>query len=298
VLAALVLTVFGLSTILSLDIISFLVAISTLLVIQVPQQPKSTEPLTLRNLWSDSFFGFRYIFARPNLLAIQILFLFGNFFSNIALTLQNPMILARSGNDQNILALVQAAFGVGSIVGGLILATRGGFKRLVDGLVAGWALSSLGIMLFAASASSGGWMLFAYLFGAFFPLPNSSNQALWQSVVPPEFQGRVFSARRLIAWIVSPLGIALAGPLADQVFEPGMQPGGSLSPIFGGIFGTGPGAGMAVLIALVSLLIVVGFLLMYQLPVIRHAQERLQSPRVAESAVADTAPVPSGSVST
>jgi MFS transporter, DHA3 family, macrolide efflux protein len=293
VLAALLLTLFGLSTILSLDIISFLVAIGTLLIVQVPPPPKPDQPLTLRNLWSDSLFGFRYIFARPSLLAMQLLFLFGNFLSNIAFTLQNPMILSRSGNDQTTLALVQAAFGVGSIVGGVILATRGGFKRLVDGVVAGWVLSNLGIFLYAVSAGLPGWMFFSYLFGGFFPLPNSSNQALWQSVVPPEFQGRVFSARRLIAWVVSPLGIALAGPLADQVFEPGMQPGGGLSTIFGGIFGTGPGAGMALLIALVSLLSIVGMLLMYRLPVLRQAQERLQSTRVQDDAVPDAAPAPS-----
>ncbi|MEO0519829.1 MAG: hypothetical protein AAF171_21290 [Cyanobacteria bacterium P01_A01_bin.116] len=54
--------------------------------------------------------------------------------------------------------------------------------------------------------------------------------------------------------MATPVGAAIAGPLADHVFEPAMQPDGSLAQWLGGIFGTGLGAGMAVQIALFSLL--------------------------------------------
>ena len=39
----------------------------------------------------------------------------------------------------------------------------------------------------------------------------------------------------------------MAGPLADSLFEPSMKLGGGLSPIFGWLIGTGPGAGMALM---------------------------------------------------
>ncbi|HLV37758.1 MAG TPA: MFS transporter, partial [Spirillospora sp.] len=35
--------------------------------------------------------------------------------------------------------------------------------------------------------------------------------------------------------------------LADQLLEPAMQPGGALAGVFGGLVGTGSGAGMAVI---------------------------------------------------
>ena len=38
---------------------------------------------------------------------------------------------------------------------------------------------------------------------------------------------------------------AVAGPLADHVFEPAMMPGGALESTFGPLIGTGTGTGMA-----------------------------------------------------
>jgi DHA3 family macrolide efflux protein-like MFS transporter len=80
------------------------------------------------------------------------------------------------------------------------------------------------------------------------PLINTSNQAIWQSKVAPDVQGRVFSARRLIAWFTNPISPIIAGTLADFVLEPAMKSQTGLAHIFGGVFGTGPGAGMGLLL--------------------------------------------------
>lgn len=59
----------------------------------------------------------------------------------------------------------------------------------------------------------------------------------------------------------SPIGYAIAGPLADRFFEPAMQPRGALAGFFEPIFGTGLGAGMALQIsifALCGMLIAIG----------------------------------------
>jgi hypothetical protein len=77
----------------------------------------------------------------------------------------------------------------------------------------------------------------------------TSNQALWQAKVSPDLQGRVFAVRRLIAMGVNPLASLVAGPLADRILEPAMRSGGSLAPLLGPLFGTGPGSGMGVLFA-------------------------------------------------
>ena len=86
------------------------------------------------------------------------------------------------------------------------------------------------------------------------PIVNGSNQAIWQSKVPPDLQGRVFSIRRLIAWFVNPASMLIAGPLADFVMEPAMQANGSLAGVFGPLVGTGPGAGMALIFIFTGLL--------------------------------------------
>jgi hypothetical protein len=87
----------------------------------------------------------------------------------------------------------------------------------------------------------------------FAPWINASNQAIWQAKVAPDVQGRVFSIRRVIAWLVNPLATLIAGPLADKVMEPAMQAGGSLAPTFSWLVGSGPGAGMALVLVFVGL---------------------------------------------
>jgi hypothetical protein len=47
---------------------------------------------------------------------------------------------------------------------------------------------------------------------------------------------------------MSTLIMAVAGPVADKVFEPALREGGALVPLFGKLVGVGPGAGMALMI--------------------------------------------------
>jgi hypothetical protein len=119
------------------------------------------------------------------------------------------------------------------------------------------------------------------LFG---PLINGSNQALWQSKVPPDLQGRVFSARRLIAWFTQPIAPLIGGVLADRILEPAMQVSTSpLAQVFGGLFGTGPGAGMGLLLASTGLITAFMAAIAYFIPVIRNAETVLPDYKPAEA---------------
>ncbi len=107
------------------------------------------------------------------------------------------------------------------------------------------------------------------------PMVNASNQSIWQSKVPQDVQGRVFSIRRLIAWVSTPLATLVVGPLADKVMEPAMQSGGPLAQVFGNFFGVGPGAGMAMLVVFSGLaMTLVGFG-SYLVPVVRDVEVRM-----------------------
>jgi len=75
-----------------------------------------------------------------------------------------------------------------------------------------------------------------------------------ESKVPPDVQGRVFAARSLLTQAAEPFSMVLAGLLVDRLLEPAISPGGSLAGAFGGLVGVGPGAGMALLIALCGVL--------------------------------------------
>ncbi len=266
----------GLTGILSIDVATFLSAILILLFVHIPQPPRTAEGAQAQgNVFREAVFGFRYIFARPSLLGLQLIFFFGNLCSGIAYTVVVPMVLLRTGNDSVSLGLVQSAGAIGGVVGGVTMSAWGGFKRKVHGVLAGWAVSSF----FFALMGLGTWLPFwigAMAFSTIFvPLINGSNQAIWQSKVAPDVQGRVFSARTLIAWMTNPISPLIAGTLTDYILEPAMRAPSGLSSLFGWLVPPGPGAGAGLLIVFGSLGGILAGLAGYFIRPILHAEDIL-----------------------
>ena len=140
----------------------------------------------------------------------------------------------------------------------------------------GWSSAGLlGLVVLGLGQSLPVWIAGTLLFGIPGAVINGSNQAIWQSKVAPDVQGRVFATRRLIAWLVTPMSQLVAGPLADQVMEPAMAVNGSLSPIFGGIVGTGPGAGIGLMFVVTGIFATFTGLSGYLFPAIRDVETLL-----------------------
>ena len=73
-LAAVLLTVIGVAGILTIDLLTFLVAIGALILVNIPQPTITEEGRRSRgSLWKESFYGFRYILDRPSLLGLLLI---------------------------------------------------------------------------------------------------------------------------------------------------------------------------------------------------------------------------------
>jgi DHA3 family macrolide efflux protein-like MFS transporter len=275
-LAGALLPVLGFTGILSIDVVTFVLAIVVLFFVHIPQPARTVEGEQAQgNILQEAWFGFQYIFARPSLLGLQLVFFFGNLCLGIAFTVLAPMILLRTGNDSVSLGLVQSAGAIGGIVGGVLMSAWGGFKRRVHGVLAGWIVSSFFFALVGVGTWIPLWVAMTALSSFFGPLINGSNQAIWQSKVAPDVQGRVFSARRLIAWFTNPISPLIAGLLGDYVLEPAMRAPSGLTSLFGSFIPPGPGAGMGLLIFLSSLGGILAGLIGYFAHSIRHAEDIL-----------------------
>ncbi len=115
-----------------------------------------------------------------------------------------------------------------------------------------------------------------------FPLNGSSDDGIWLAKIPPNIQGRVFAARSLLLQLFSAFGLLIAGPLADNVFTPAQAKGGR--GIFGGIFGTGAGAGIAMLYVICVVCMFLVGLIGFYIPQLRNV-ERIVPDHDAEYAV-------------
>jgi DHA3 family macrolide efflux protein-like MFS transporter len=273
VIAALLIISIGLPGIILLDTASFVIAILTLAVVVIPQ-PFKTElsEKAKGSLFQEALYGFRYIFGIPSLLGLQLTFFFGNLLSSFGGILFTPMVLARTANSAGVLATVQTVAGIGGVLGGVLLSIWGGPKRRIVGVISGWFLCFVGMLALGLAQGVIAWAVAIFFMDFFSPLINSSNQAIWQAKIPPEIQGKVFSARSLIAQVAGPFSMLIAGPLADWVFEPAMRTGGALTGALGPLFGVGSGSGMSLMIALMGLLGMVVAFTCYQVPVIRKVE--------------------------
>jgi len=265
----------GINGIMFIDIATFLFAVSMLLVVRIPQPAESTEGKKAKgNMWCESAFGFRFLLKRKPLLYLLMSYAVLNLVLTFAFSIQAPMILARTGTNELLLGTVQMFLGLGGVAGGAVLSIWGGPKKRIRGVF----LSVIGSMLLGPTLLGIGNSLPLWAAGAFFVVffaqfASGTSSVVWQTKVPLDVQGRVFAYRGMIASIASPIGMMLAGTLADYVFEPMMQVGGWGVDLFGRLVGTGPGAGMGLMMVLAGAVGVILGLTGFIVPSIRNLEK-------------------------
>ncbi len=260
-LAGYLYTVIGFLGIWLIDIFTFVIAISSLLFVSIPQPLPTTKNESEVNVWQDLGLGWRYIATHKSLLALLVLNLLFWLPHDIGDSLYAPMILSRTNNNTLMLGSLASAAGFGGVTGAIIVSTWGGFRRKIKGILFGMIGAGISKIVFGLGRTPWVWIPAQFCSSFNFPLNGSSDSAIWLAKVPPNVQGRVFAARSLLLQIASAVGYLIAGPLADQVFTPALQSEGVLVGILGGLFGTGTGAGIALLYVICALsMLLVGWL--------------------------------------
>ena len=273
VLAGVFLQVIGLTRVLLINVALYAFAVLTLCVVRIARPEQSSRADSTRSFWSEASHVWRYVTGQRELLALLILFAITNFTTGVVQVLLPPLIL--SFTTPEALGTIMSAGGVGIVAGSVLLSVWGGPRRkmravfiasFVRGVVLFLAVLQLNPVLIGTAA-------FIFLFCD--PVIFTSSQTIWQTKVPVEVQGRAFAMRRLVAWSTLPLAYVVAGPLADRVFEPWMAAQGPLARAVGGVFGAGPGRGIAVLFIVLGVLTVLAVVAGFLYPPLRDLENRL-----------------------
>ncbi|HEU0291990.1 MAG TPA: MFS transporter [Anaerolineales bacterium] len=274
VIAGVLFVAIGLSGILIIDFVTFLFAVGTLLVIRIPQPKLSEQEQKKASVWSDAKFGWDYLKARPGLFGLLWYYAMVNFLLNWSGVLTGPMILSRF--PASTLGTIQMFVGLGMLSGGILSSVWAGPKRRITAVIGFIALALVGMMV--AGLRPGPVFAGAGLFWMmiFIPLASASSQAVFQSKVAPQVQGRVFSIRSMISRSVMPVSYLLAGPLADRLFGPLMEANGAWASTFlGTLLGTGAGRGIGFMIVTSALAGIAVSILAYANPHIRNIEDEL-----------------------
>lgn len=277
-LGGVLLVTVGLHWVILIDFVTFLIGVGTLLAVRIPQPPPEDPEdedgeTPARTLLADFRYGWRYLRARGGLLGLLALFAVVNFSIGMLNALLPPLVL--SFTDPTVLGTVLSFAGVGMVVGTVAMSVWAGPERRMSGIF--WAILLQGAICFLGAFRPNVWLIgsAAFFFLLVSPVVTSCSQAIWQSKVPPALQGRVFALRRMVAMSAMPVAFAIAGPLADRVFEPAMARGGVLAPTVGRLLGTGEGRGVALLFMLLGVLILTSLAIAVSSRRLRKVEEEL-----------------------
>ena len=242
-LGALLLELIPLHAIMGLDVVTAAFAVGPLLFIAIPQPRREAAPVAagapspVMTLLRDVGSGLAYIWQWTGLFIVLLMATVLNMTINPGFSLMPILVNKHFLAGALELGWLNSAWGLGVVAGGLTMSVWGGFKRKVDTSIFGLFGMGVGVILVGIAPQHGFWLAWAGMLLAGFmnPMVNAPFMAILQSAVAPEIQGRVFTAVGSLAGLASPLGMAIAGPVADWA---GVQVwflvGGIISLLMGG----------------------------------------------------------------
>ncbi|MHB8806431.1 MAG: MFS transporter [Anaerolineaceae bacterium] len=240
-LAALLLEISPIYNLLFIDILTALLAVAPLLFVNIPKPVETSDGKfsSASELLNDVKSGFRYLWNWKGMLLLTLTATLLNFLINPGFTLAPLLVTQHFSGGAIQLSLVESAFGIGVIAGGIILSTWGGFKKRILTSLTGIIGMGIGILLIAIAPASQFKLALAGMLitGVTNPIANGSLTAIIQSNVKPEMQGRVFTTLNSMASAMSPISMIIAAPVAEIVGIQGWFYIGGIGCIIMGLLG-------------------------------------------------------------
>jgi DHA3 family macrolide efflux protein-like MFS transporter len=221
-LGALLLGLLPMQNVLLIDIGTAALAVGILLFTSIPQPAQHLDEsgrVRKTTFWQDLQEGFTYIVRWPGLMAIILLAVSINFLL-APMNSFMPLMVTRIFNGGALqLGWSDSLFGVGVIIGGIILTAWGGFKKRIITTLVG--IMGIGVaVIVAGSAPSSLYPMFLagfFILGFTEVITNGPLIAILQSNVDPEKQGRVMTLMTSGASAMSPISLLVAAPIADRL---------------------------------------------------------------------------------
>jgi len=211
------LTMASIELIFFIDVFTAAVGVLTLLFfLRVPPHAKALEKQKV-SYYTDLRDGFHYI---KNHAYVRKFFIFcGLFFILVSpVAFLTPLQVARSfGDDVWRLTMIEITFSAGMIIGGIIMASWGGFRNKIHTMVLACLIMGAGTVALGIIPMFWLYNVVMAAVGLAMPMMNTPSTVLLQQKVEEEFLGRVFGVLSMISSSMMPLGMLIFGPLSDYI---------------------------------------------------------------------------------
>ncbi len=232
-LGALAIEALPMQSVLAIDVLTAIPAVVSLLFIAIPQPKRALAPemaaetavvtaVGKPSFWADMREGMRFVLNWRGLVLLAVIGILINMLGRAAATLMPLLVFQHFQGGPLELGWIQSSVGIGSLLGGILLGVWGGFRRRVMTQMVGMALDGLAVIVLGLTPHNGFWLAVVIVFvvGLLETIAIGVGGALFQAIVPPEMQGRVFGLLISFTQALSPLGLLVAGPTAQAFGVP------------------------------------------------------------------------------
>ncbi|MEK4236979.1 MFS transporter [Paenibacillus sp. FSL H7-0714] len=210
-----ILSISTIETAFFIDVMTAIIGIGMMCIIVIPAHAK-VEDGQKSNV-QDIKEGFKYLKDHAFIKQLLI-YLFVVMILISPAAFLTPLMVSRSfGPEVWRLTASEMTFSAGALVGGVLIASWGGFKSRMHTNILACAFYGLLMVGLGVAPMFAVYLLFNLLIGITMPCFNAPLTVLLQQNVDPDMQGRVFSLVQVTNSCALPLGMVLFGPLADRV---------------------------------------------------------------------------------
>lgn len=218
-IAILLYEIWPMSSIIFLDVIGAVIAVSMIFVVKFPKQEFSDKKNQPIKIIAETKDGIRIMSQYQGILGLMIIgFLYtmvyspiGSLYPHITMNYFNGTT-AQSG-------FVEIIFSVGSLVGALVLGVFGAKISKSLGLIGSICLYGSGIFVIGMLSPESYWIFVAISFVVGFSTPfyHGITRSIFQVTIPEEYLGRTFALSQSSRRLAMPIGLLVGGFFSDAI---------------------------------------------------------------------------------
>lgn len=271
IIAGFLLVFTNVKTILIIDICTFFVTVFSIAMVRISlktQQVKREYPHFIKDLKE----GWNSIISIKGILLLTILLTIVTFYMGFLQTLFTPMVLPLA--DTKNLGMIVSISAVGMLLGSLFIGIFNIKKNYTNVLAVGLGFAGIFFSLIGLTTNVYFITGAGFLFFSTLPFINTSADVLIRKNIVNEAQGRAWGIIGVISQLGYVVAYALAGILADNIFNPLLLDNGLLAPTIGKVIGTGQGRGIGLLFIISGIFIVILSLVILKVKSIRMLEKQ------------------------
>lgn len=218
-LGALFITIWDMQYVLLLDVVGAIIACASLLFVHIPDPDKMEDGNKIKNVFHEIKEGIHTVSQNRGLSLIFLFSILVTFFLMPVSVMFPLMTLDHFMGDAFKVSLIEVLWGVGALLGGVIMGIR--VYKVNRVILVNWMYILIGFtFFFSGILSSDGFIFFAILTGiagVSGAIYNSAFTGLVQTYIRPDALGRVFSMFYTLSLLPSMTGLIGIGFFADNL---------------------------------------------------------------------------------